>query len=496
MIKRTIIFCIAISSILFGFKSSAQENISNVTITASGRGTSQAQAQQYALRSAIEQAYGAFISSKTEILNDEIVADQMASVASGNIQSFEILNETELPDHSWASTIKAAVSVEKLTSFVQSKGIEVEIKGGLFAANIKQQMLNEQGEVEAIYNMVGVLHEVMQTAFDFKIVSKPPQAIDQSNLNWKIPLEIQAIANQNIDFCNKFLNETLNSLSLSSEAISDYSNINKEIYKIEMISQKGKGPQTILKTYNLRTKTSIDIICTLLYQWRFYNSNCAIDNGLKKFTLNYKNCESRNSLDFSNFSFPHYAGGDWWEPKYKGKLTVNFPLIGETTSTIYYIDKLSLNEIEKIESYKILPNEISRIEHGGYTISDEPEHDLIVAITDQGFFSWQESQDIIQNISIANFNDWRLPTLEELEIINTELYQNGLGHFSTGYYWSSTLNPTPMNAYSSEENKRTFYRTFCFSGNNKNEGLVSSNVKMQLRLVRDVWTEQVDESKE
>jgi hypothetical protein len=89
----------------------AQDADKTVAITVSGSGKTQDDAKQSALRSAIEQAFGAFISSKTEILNDKLVADQIASVANGNIQSFSILNESQLPDGSWGVTLKALVSV-------------------------------------------------------------------------------------------------------------------------------------------------------------------------------------------------------------------------------------------------------------------------------------------------------------------------------------------------------------------------------------------------
>ena len=48
----------------------AQEAENEVTITVSGSGKTQEEAKQSALRSAIEQAFGAFISSKTEVFND------------------------------------------------------------------------------------------------------------------------------------------------------------------------------------------------------------------------------------------------------------------------------------------------------------------------------------------------------------------------------------------------------------------------------------------
>jgi ABC-type uncharacterized transport system substrate-binding protein len=76
----------------------AQSENKDVTITASGSGKTLEDAKQSALRSATEQAFGAFISTKTEMFNDQVVADQMASVSSGNIKSFEILNQDQLPD--------------------------------------------------------------------------------------------------------------------------------------------------------------------------------------------------------------------------------------------------------------------------------------------------------------------------------------------------------------------------------------------------------------
>ena len=128
----------------------SQTDDKDVSITASGSGKTLDDAKQAALRSATEQAFGAFISSKTEMFNDQVVADQMASVSSGNIKSYEVLNESQLPNGSWGVTLKALVSVSKLTSFVEAKGIAIEIKGGMFAINIKQQLLNEEEKEEAL----------------------------------------------------------------------------------------------------------------------------------------------------------------------------------------------------------------------------------------------------------------------------------------------------------------------------------------------------------
>ena len=72
------------------------QNTNDVTLTVVGSGKTIEEAKTNALRSAIEQAYGAFVSSNTEILNDEIVKNEIVSISSGNIKEFKILSQSEL----------------------------------------------------------------------------------------------------------------------------------------------------------------------------------------------------------------------------------------------------------------------------------------------------------------------------------------------------------------------------------------------------------------
>lgn len=51
---------------------------------------------------------------------------------------------------------------------------------------------------------------------------------------------------------------------------------------------------------------------------------------------------------------------------------------------------------------------------------------------------WPAAKNICANYSEGGFNDWRLPTKEELAAIYQTLYKNGIGGFSKGIYWSST----------------------------------------------------------
>lgn len=60
-----------------------------VTLVTSGSGANEDEATRNALRNAIEQAFGTFVSSNTTVVNDELVNDAIASVSSGNIIEYK-----------------------------------------------------------------------------------------------------------------------------------------------------------------------------------------------------------------------------------------------------------------------------------------------------------------------------------------------------------------------------------------------------------------------
>ena len=108
-----------------------------VTLTVSSDGPTKEEATKNALRSAIEQAYGTFVSANTTILNDELVKDEIVTIANGNIKSYDEISSTAMPDGSQFVTLKATVSVSKLISYAQSKGAETEFAGATFGMNVK-----------------------------------------------------------------------------------------------------------------------------------------------------------------------------------------------------------------------------------------------------------------------------------------------------------------------------------------------------------------------
>ena len=394
----------------------AQSENKDVTITSSGSGITLEEAKQSALRSATEQAFGAFISTKTEILNDQLVADQMASVSSGNIKSFEILNQDQLPDGRWGVTLKTIVSVDKLTSFVQAKGITVEVKGGMFAFNIKQQLLNEQGEIKAVAEMVGLLHESMQISFDYDIKSSDPKSLDAESKNWEIPLRVTATCNQNIDFCANYFKKTLSSLSLTSTEVETYKSLNKEVFPINF-SYTGKNI-----TFYLRKETSINIVKSLLYNWDFYTRLFTVQSGLDE---SFGNGESKlfKITDIRN------------------KTSVSYPGVGDVAGSFTWSDKRTLSQIEQMTGYKVKPRGVvSQFKHGGFVVYEENGHGLVAAITDLGSMDLNTAKTACDELILNGYSDWHLPSKEELNALYVNLNQIGVGGFSDAdyNYWSST----------------------------------------------------------
>jgi hypothetical protein len=413
---KTIFLCFSLA-IAFT-KVNAQSENKDVTITASGSGITLEDAKQSALRSATEQAFGAFISSKTEILNDQVVADQMASVSSGNIKSFEILNQDQLPDGRWGVTLKTVVSVDKLTSFVQAKGITIEIKGGMFAMNIKQQLLNEQGEIKAVAEMVGLMHEPMQISFDYVIKSSDPKSLDAESKNWEIPLVVTATCNKNIDFCANYFMKTLTALSLTSTEVETYKSLNKQVFPVT-VNYKEKT-----NIFYLRKQRSITIINSLLSNWNFYTRLFTVQSGILKLVG-----VGQGSL--------HNLDND--DPNKHIRSTVSFPTAGTVAGTFSWTENRTLNQIEQMTGYEVKPRGVvSSFKNGGYVVWETDGHGLVAAVCDLGEFNWADAKNACEELDLNGYSDWFLPTKDDLATIYTYLHKIGIGCFKSTTYWSSS----------------------------------------------------------
>ena len=216
---------------------SAQEN-QTVTLTTIGEGATRDEAKNNALRNAIEQAFGTFISSNTQVVNDDLIKDEIVSVSSGNIEKFEIKSETQLPNSTFALVVESTVSVAKLKSFCENKGIIVEFKGNLFAANLKLKELNKNNEAKVIANLFNIIKPIVKKGFDFTIEANDPVKAKGNSIGgtfydpvkndyidldsyYSVFVKVNAKQNKNFELIYPILINTLENLKLTENEILD-----------------------------------------------------------------------------------------------------------------------------------------------------------------------------------------------------------------------------------------------------------------------------------
>ena len=197
----------------------AQSN--EVKLVVCSDGPTKEEATKNALRSAIEQAYGTFVSTNTEILNDELVKDEIVTVSSGNIKSYKEVSSITMPDGGYSVTLSAVVSIGKLVSYAQSKGAKAEFAGQAFLQEMKMRQLNKENELQAIRNLVKVEKELLSKMYDFELVLGDPYVKES---NYILPVSILLYRNENYKEAYNLFTSTFDNLSLSASDRQAWSN--------------------------------------------------------------------------------------------------------------------------------------------------------------------------------------------------------------------------------------------------------------------------------
>lgn len=225
-----------------------------VTLTVSSDGPTKEEATKNALRSAIEQAYGTFVSANTTILNDELVKDEIVTIANGNIKSYEEISSTAMPDGSQFVTLKATVSVARLISYAQSKGAETEFAGATFGMNLRLQEMNKENEKKVLDNLMAQIKAMLPYTYDRTLEVKDP-AIDKKDPSLiRMEFIITNNPNSNMTEMVKLIKSTFKSISLTPEERAQYRNMNVPYYQRAYTYRKDPygGPRQPVVPYNFR----------------------------------------------------------------------------------------------------------------------------------------------------------------------------------------------------------------------------------------------------
>ena len=221
---------------VFSTNNEQQQNQASkaITLVVSGEGTTKEEATKNALRSAIEQTFGTFVSSNTEVLNDEIIKDQIVTVSSGNIESYKVLSSVNAGSMKRVN-VQAVVSIGKLVSFAKSHGMKAELSGATFAMNMKMKELNRKNELIVMENLYKQMEMFANNInlFDYELtIGEPKQSTSiNSQTMYEIEIAVSCTPNKNMNAFWDIYFKTINSIKLSDDEINEMEKANLKVYE-------------------------------------------------------------------------------------------------------------------------------------------------------------------------------------------------------------------------------------------------------------------------
>ena len=211
-----------------------QEDYGNtVTLVTSGSGATEDEATRNALRNALEQAYGTFVSSNTTVVNDELVSDAIASVSSGNVLGYEQISSITTSE-GFSVSVKAVVSIGNLVTFATSRGMTAELAGNTFLMNRNLARLNKENERVALKNLADQLSMIVgKGMYDYTIDVAQPRTNDAiiRSAAFAIDVTVNVSPNANYELFWETIDRTLSSLSMSPTESANYKSLEMKTYE-------------------------------------------------------------------------------------------------------------------------------------------------------------------------------------------------------------------------------------------------------------------------
>lgn len=359
-------------------KKQAKDAGTTITLVTSGTGSTKEEATKNALRSALEQTYGAFVSANSTVVNDELVKDEIVSISSGNIVEYEELSFQDTDPKQVA--VKSVVSITNLVSYAQNKGMAAELAGNTFAMNMKMEELNKKNEAVALNNMIEQLEKIADNLFDYEIIVGEPEKSDNRSYYKReeyiqVPVHIYIKANANTLAFYETLHNTLTSLAIEKTTgeHGDIMDTNFDRYRKSAIWYKLRGGWDISDDVERsiiplieRAILNCEIIDNMGNVSGFYKNNSEYD---KRCVLG---CRFRGSWLATNRLYLEYSEGSgraWGvRPVCKETLydVITYwlgtlkPSIGEKLYNMSLFLRYSLDEIAKVSKIEIRPKVVEK----------------------------------------------------------------------------------------------------------------------------------------
>ena len=245
MIKKLNYLIICLLIIISPFSAKGQDI---VDLVVSGTGTTKEQATLQALRSALEQTYGCFLSSNTRVIDDILVNEDISTITQGNIVSFKEIASSHLNSNLIQVTLQTTVSISKLSSFakVKSKDASIVFDGSILNMNIKLYELNKKNEKKVLQDLYQQLSNI-PNIFSVDEVKLSEPILDRDGENFNMQISAKIVVNEYGPVLSNIFYSTLQAISDNNKKmIKQYKSLNLDFF--QYLTPKSK-PGTIRVQY-------------------------------------------------------------------------------------------------------------------------------------------------------------------------------------------------------------------------------------------------------
>lgn len=287
MVTLKKLFLLIIINLGMALSLSAQE----LKVVSTGQGTTEDEATKIALRSALEDAYGTFISSSTKIENDVLVSDEIVSLTQGNIKEYDVVNSSQLANGLYSVTVESIISLNELATYCQSKGMNVSFNGKAFGMELKMKEFNRKNEIKILKNLCIQIMAMNPQICDYELKNTDPRVfnisnyntwpfsmnpkfedwIDKHNSNIFVKVLVCPKTNTNFDTFENLIQSTLKSIALNKNEI-------KALKKMGLESVD----TNLAENYQFRDANAIKILEEFYFAFREMNTlNWIFKDGIK-----------------------------------------------------------------------------------------------------------------------------------------------------------------------------------------------------------------------
>ena len=331
-------------------------NAQDVKVVSSGQGATENEATKIALRSALEDAFGTFISSSTKIENDILVSDEIVSLTQGNIKEYNVLNSSQLENGMYSVLVESIVSLNKLSSYCESKGMSVNFNGKALGMDLKMKEFNRLNERKILKNLCLQILSMNPKIFDFEL--KIYDAKKEGNNNIAVPILIIPKINSNYEQIQKYIDSTLKYISLTEKEQREYEKLGLK-YDKSGLNYGGKDK------YYLRDWKHRELFSNF---WKLFKKVCVnnweIIDGVSNTPIIVKNIFAVYAYAPTNFPNEKIEGRIYNKRSpYYPEMNVNSKYNSLTMFDIkWYIFHYTQDEIVKLNTINIIPFNDERYE--------------------------------------------------------------------------------------------------------------------------------------